>query len=269
MVGFDLETTGPDPETARIVQAAVAVVGGGLAPEGWSALCDPGVPIPEEATAVHGITDEMVRAEGVPPGEVLRALVVTLGPYLGQGLPLVAFNARYDLTVFDREIRRYGVEPLGLYERLGLPLYVIDPFVIDKWLDRYRKGSRKLDAICAQYGATLDEAHAADSDALAACRAAWVLGAKGRVIRKPRNWGGHYAADLREAKALAAEWERVRCDLDALHAAQARWAAADAAHLADYWRERITEGHEVPGDPDEVRGEWPLIPAVESATVTP
>jgi DNA polymerase-3 subunit epsilon len=44
-------------------------------------------------------------------------------------------------------------------------LLVVDPLVIDKWLDRYRKGSRKLEAICAHYGAVLDEAHDADFDA--------------------------------------------------------------------------------------------------------
>lgn len=258
LVGFDVETTGTDPNEARIVTAAVAVCGGGVGTETLSLLADPGVEIPEEAAAVHGVTTERARAEGLPAAEVVGTVVDTLETLLQAARPLVIFNARYDLTVLDREARRHGLVPLQ--DRVAL--LVVDPFVIDKWLDRYRKGSRKLDAICARYGATLDGAHAADADAVAATRAAWVLGAKGAVVR--RAWNPEMEA---EKAGLVAEWERVRWDLAALHAAQAGWAAEQAAGLADYWREKIAKGEEVPGDPDEVRGEWPLVPFEEAARV--
>ncbi|MGW4866231.1 hypothetical protein ACWEO6_33780, partial [Streptomyces sp. NPDC004291] len=53
--GFDLETTGPEPESARIVSACLAYFAGGqLHKRTW--LLDPGCEIPAGATEVHGIT---------------------------------------------------------------------------------------------------------------------------------------------------------------------------------------------------------------------
>lgn len=244
LVGFDLETTGTDPEEARIVTAAIAVCGGGLRTKRLSWLADPGVEIPEEAAAVHGITTDRARAEGEDAGLVVAAVLGRLKGYRMQGLPLVVFNARYDLTVLDREQRRYGLGPL-------VDPVVVDPLVIDKWLDRYRKGSRKLDAMCAHYGATLDGAHEADSDALAAARVAWAIGARGQVVRKAWNEEMHA-----ERLALHEEWERVRYDVGLLHEAQRGWAYEQAVGLAEYFRER---GEDASG----VRTEWPVVPMVE------
>lgn len=251
MVGFDLETTSPEPEEARIVSAAVAICGGGQPTEMRTWLADPGVPIPDEAAEVHGITTERARAEGRPVAEVVREVVAALDAVCVPA-PLVVFNARYDLTVLDRELRRHTED--GSLDDL-MPLRVIDPLVIDKWLDRYRKGSRKLEAICSHYGATLDAAHDADSDAVAAARAAWVLGAKGVVTRKV--WNEEMG---REKAALVREWEGVRFDLDLLTAAQVGWAREQAVGLAEYFREQRAKGEEETGDPDGVRVEWPVIP---------
>jgi DNA polymerase III epsilon subunit-like protein len=241
LVGLDLETTGVDPESARIVTAAIVEVGGGEGPVSCTWLADPGVEIPEEAAAVHGVTTERARAEGRPAAEVVEALLIVLRG-LAPGEPLVIFNARYDLTVLDREARRHGLEPLA-------PGGVIDPLVIDKHLDRFRRGSRKLEAICQHRRAGLDSAHEAGADALAACRLAWRLGAQGAVVRRVRN-----DAEARELAALQAEWERVRGSLVLLHAAQQRWAHEQALGLAEYFREK--------GDPaaDGVRTEWPVVP---------
>lgn len=256
MVGFDLETTATDPCEARIVTAALAKCGAGAETETDSWLADPEVEIPDEAAGVHGITTEKARAEGLPVSAVIETVIEQLDAARQLGYPVVIFNAPYDLTVLDREARRHGLDPLTLDG-----LHVIDPLVIDKWLDRFRKGSRKLEAICRQYGAKLDAAHEADSDALAACRAAWVLGAKGRVIRQIRQWGGHAAGDRRELAALQAEWARVRGDLASLHEAQTRWYFEQASGLADYFREQQAKGIEPKGDPDAVTTTWPIVPA--------
>jgi DNA polymerase-3 subunit epsilon len=82
-------------------------------------------------------------------------------------MPLIAYNASYDLTVLDAELRRHGHPPLTI----GGP--VIDPLVLDRALDRYRRGSRKLAAACEHYQVRLDGAHDAAADALAAGRVAW------------------------------------------------------------------------------------------------
>lgn len=76
---FDLETTGVDVETDRVVTAHVGVLdaqGRQVAARSW--LTDPGIPIPEGATAVHGISTERARREGRPPHEVVAEVVAAL-----------------------------------------------------------------------------------------------------------------------------------------------------------------------------------------------
>jgi DNA polymerase-3 subunit epsilon len=244
MVGLDLETTGTDIENDRIVSAAVCHIHGREATtRTW--LVDPGIEIPAEAAAIHGITTERARTEGMPARDALRALLDELDLRPADA-PVVIFNARFDLTILDRERRRHGlVEPA--------PMLVVDPLVIDKWLDRFRKGSRKLNAICAAYGAKLDTAHDASSDALAACRAAWVLGARGTVVRNIRPWRG--AQDARELAALQREWDTVRDDLGLLHEAQRVWAHDEALRLAEYF-----QGEGQLENAASVRSDWPLVP---------
>jgi len=246
LVAFDLETTSPNPEEARIVTAALAVCGMGLETDTRTWLADPGIEIPDEAAAIHGITTEKAKADGLPAAEVVRDVVTQLAVALAYGPPLIIFNARYDLTVLDRECRRYGVPPL---QERQFDLRVIDPLVIDKHLHRYRKGSRKLDAQATHYGATLDGAHDASFDALCAARVAWCIGKRGEVIRRVRG-----RDEAVEKARLTKEWETVRHDLDRLHAAQVRWAAAQAASLEDYFRQQ--------GKPERVERDWPVIPYV-------
>lgn len=232
MVGFDLETTGVDPETDRIVTACVVAVGAGPATaRTW--LADPGGEIPEEAAAVHGVSTERARAEGRPAGEVVAEIVNRLHARVtSSSAPLVVMNAAFDLTLLDREARRHGVIPLT--ERLP-GLRVVDPRVLDKEMDRYRRGSRRLEDLCAHYDVRHDGAHSADGDALAACRVAW------RIGRTYPEIGG--------------------LPLDALHDAQVSWAREQAASLREYFRR--TPGKEARAD--GVRAEWPLIPFGEVA----
>lgn len=228
MAGFDLETTGIDVESDRIVTACVVQVGGGLPVQSADWLADPGIEIPDGAAAVHGITTEKARAEGAPAAEVVESLVAALAQVVVDGIPIVAMNARYDLTLLDREARRHGVRPLS--DVVGGDLRVIDPLVLDKTVDTYRKGSRSLTALCEHYQVVLDGAHSADADAIAACRVAWRLGQ-----RFPQLAG---------------------TELGELHAAQRMWAAKQAAGLAAYF----TRTGKVEAAAS-VRAEWPLIPA--------
>ncbi|TWE16480.1 exonuclease domain-containing protein [Kitasatospora atroaurantiaca] len=175
LVGFDLETTGTDPAESRIVTAALVDTLGGRAERvaGW--LLDPGVPIPAEASAIHGITDDQVRGKGRPAAEAVEEIAAALCERLLAGRPVVAFNAPFDLSLLDAELRRYG-HP-GLAERLGGTVGpVVDALVIDRSVDKYRKGSRTLQHVCAVYGVELEDAHEAGSDALAAVRVAVALG---------------------------------------------------------------------------------------------
>ena len=115
LIALDTETTGTDPETARIVTACIGLAAqpGAWAPRQW--LINPGVPIPAEATAIHGITQEAA-GRGADPRVALAEIAAVLSDCARGGVPVVIFNASYDLTLLDREFRRHlGAElPLGL-----------------------------------------------------------------------------------------------------------------------------------------------------------
>lgn len=167
-LGFDTETTGINPSSDRIVTAALVLRLGGAnaASEDkthtW--LADPGVPIPEAASAVHGISTEYAREHGRPIKDVIDEVAATLVAHWQRGFPVVAFNAPYDVTILDAELARHGVPTLD--ERLsGAPMLVVDPLVLDRHFDRFRKGKKTLTTMAPAYGIEADEdAHTAEVD---------------------------------------------------------------------------------------------------------
>ena len=169
VLGFDTETTGVDPRTDRIVTAALVLRDGGtLRQRTW--LIDPGVEIPDVASQIHGITTDRARAEGAAPREALEEIAAELAGALAAGVPVVAYNAAYDLTLLDEELARWELPTLR--ERLGrAPGPVLDPLVLDRGLDRTREGRRALADLCGHYGVeTLDPLHTAEVDVLATLR---------------------------------------------------------------------------------------------------
>ncbi|MGW4085780.1 exonuclease domain-containing protein [Streptomyces sp. NPDC004822] len=205
LIGFDLETTGTDPREARIVTAAVVEVRDGelLGHRQW--LADPGVPIPAEAVAVHGVSNERAAAEGRPADQVADAVADVLVAYWKTGVPVVAYNAAFDLSLLSAELRRYGLP--SLRERLGGvdPAPVVDPYTIDRRVDRYRRGKRNLEAVCREYGVELASAHDAFADALAAARLAGAIAARhpkvatlgpAELHRRQIEWYAEWAADF-------------------------------------------------------------------------
>jgi len=102
LVVLDTETTGTDPEKARIVSLGFRF----HRPDGsfvdWKSYIDPRVPIPPETTAVHGITDEHVRASPA---------FAQLAPQIASALSFCDFagkNVRFDLRVLAAEFARAG-----------------------------------------------------------------------------------------------------------------------------------------------------------------
>jgi DNA polymerase III, epsilon subunit and related 3''-5'' exonucleases len=229
---FDLETTGIDVETSRIVSANIGVLDpSGACVERWDWLADPGVEIPLQASAVHGITTERARSDGRPAAEVVQEIIETLTGLFDRGLAVTIYNAPYDLTLLAREAVRYGLAPLSL------PAPIIDPLVIDKALDRYRKGKRTLEAAAAHYGVMLTDAHDASADAIAA----------GRV-----------------AQAIARTYaDQLGADVHALHQLQIGWCLDQAASFQEYMR-RVK-------DPAFLaNGAWPeRLPVVAPADLLP
>jgi DNA polymerase-3 subunit epsilon len=170
---FDTETTGTDPLEARIVTAFVGMLDAeGELERGTDWLANPGVEIPEPAVAVHGITTEMAQAEGEPAPEVLQKIIASLEWIVRNNIPLVVYNAPYDLSLLAAECARHQ---LAMPE---LGKVVVDPLVVDKQVDRYRKGGRKLGTTAEAYGVELFDAHDASADAVAAGRIAIAIARK-------------------------------------------------------------------------------------------
>ncbi|BBC37968.1 putative exonuclease [Streptomyces graminofaciens] len=232
MAAFDTETTGVDVETDRIVSAAVVVQDApGARPRVTRWLVNPGVPMPAAATAVHGLTDERLQRDGRWPAPVMEEMVRELAEQAAHGRPLVVMNAPFDLTLLDRELRRHRASSLDRWFETT-PLQVLDPRVLDKHLDRYRKGRRTLTDLCAHYEVTLEGAHDAGADALAA-------------LEVVRAVGRRFAARL--ARLSPAE----------LHTLQAVWHAAQARGLQAWF---ARSGSEEAVDPA-----WPLRPDLPAA----
>lgn len=217
---FDLETTGIDIDTCRIVTAHVGVIGpGGEVLEQRQWLVDPGVEIPTAATLIHGVTTERARLEGLPAVQGVVEIIGALTDAAARGLPIVAYNAAYDLSVLHREAERYG------HEAFRGPAHVVDPLVIDKAVDRYRRGKRTLTAACEHYGVELTAAHDAGADAIAAGRVAQAI-----------------ARRFPELAAVA---------VAELHARQVDWCREQAASYQEWRRAN--------GEPEfTTSGAWPL-----------
>ncbi|MFN3477055.1 MAG: exonuclease domain-containing protein, partial [Candidatus Methylomirabilales bacterium] len=100
---FDLETTGLHAVADRVVEIGAIKFQGDQVFQTLEVLVDPGIPIPPEATAVHGITDVMVRgAPGV--AEVLPGFLRFL-----EGSVPVAYNAPFDMAFLGYDLARAGL----------------------------------------------------------------------------------------------------------------------------------------------------------------
>ncbi|MER6419187.1 3'-5' exonuclease [Streptomyces sp. NPDC001137] len=232
LAAFDTETTGVDVETDRIVSAAVVVQDApGSRPRMTRWLVNPGVPVPEAATAVHGLTDEHLQRNGRWPAPVMYEIAEALAEQAAMARPLVVMNAPFDLTLLDRELRRHRASSLDRWFQSST-LRVLDPRVLDKHLDRYRKGRRTLTDLCAHYGVTLEGAHDAAADALAA-------------LDVVRALGRRFAARLERLSPAE------------LHALQTTWHAAQARGLQAWFAKSGTE--------EIVNTAWPLRPDLPAA----
>jgi DNA polymerase-3 subunit epsilon len=167
---FDLETTGVNTDEDRIVTCFIGrVMRDGQVNGSYSWLVNPGIPIPDGASAIHGVTDEVAQRDGADPATAIAEMLTVLRRSIAGGRPIVAYNASFDLSMLNAEARRYGLEPI---EDFGP---VLDPYVIDKAIDRYRKGKRTLVVTAEYYGVPLEDAHDAQADAVATGRVAWAL----------------------------------------------------------------------------------------------
>jgi DNA polymerase III subunit epsilon len=174
LASLDLETTGRDPATDRILAIALFRQENGRAPTPIvDTLVDPGpeVEIPAEAAAVHGITRQRLVEQGAPPlAEVLREVHAALCDLTAEGVAVVIYNAPFDWPFLAAELARLD-PPRDLPDGA-----LVDPLVLDRHVDRYRKGKRTLEAAAEHYGVALEDAHEAAADALASLGVARAIG---------------------------------------------------------------------------------------------
>ncbi|MEO6090729.1 MAG: exonuclease domain-containing protein [Umezawaea sp.] len=242
VVALDLETTDIDPRRDRMVTAAIVTITPGrtgtrpqVDTRTW--LADPGVEIPADATAIHGITTELARLEGRLAAEVIYEVVAALAEVWTPTTPLCAFNAAFDLTMLDAELRRHR----GRSFPLSGP--VVDPLCIDRQLDPQREGKRTLAAVCDHHQVRLENAHTSSGDAIAAARLAWRLAkvypdAVGRIA--PHVLHSHQARWYRDSEfAYADKLERRAAGSadrgDGAGAERLRARAADVRTCAKSW----------------------------------
>jgi len=150
IVAVDTETCALGPGRDRVVQFCAQELDGDLrALSTWTELVDPGRPIPATATAIHGISNEMVR--GKPPFAVFAPRLRRL---FRPETVFMAYNAGFDFGVLNMEFARAGVDPLPL----DIP--ILDPLLIER-----RVTSRSLGPTYRRYtGQDLERAHTADAD---------------------------------------------------------------------------------------------------------
>lgn len=251
-VGFDIESTGTDVETDRTVTATLAIVRPEMAPIKRTWVIDPGIPIPAEAAAVHGWTTERLRdAIGVyrDPAEPIGEIANLLAGHHERRTPVVIYNAQYDLTLFDRELERHNLPPLRTRASHGRGCApIIDPRVLDKHLDPYRKAvcecgcgatDKTLLGVCRHYGVPLSEAdaHSSDADALAAVALVPAI-----IERHAQRFRGF--------------------TVEGLHDAQVVWWRKAQLSFAEW--NRTKNGGKYTG----IRPEWPMIPRDDQAVLS-
>jgi DNA polymerase III subunit epsilon len=111
-VCLDFETTGLDPETDKIIEAACIVFTFDEVIDSFETLIDPKCEIPEESKKIHGITDEMVK--GKPTIEqVIPKLLALI-----QNLIIVGHGIEFDIKIMQEEIKKLPIYPVPSFRSI-------------------------------------------------------------------------------------------------------------------------------------------------------
>lgn len=192
-VWLDTETTGTTPGKDAAVQVAIVRFEGGIPAGRHVSLVDPGMMIPEAATAIHGITNEMLRdaptIQQVFARDEVRALL--------DGAQPGAFNATFDRAFVP--LQTWG-------ENWHWPW--LDPLTFVRVIDRYErgKGRHRLENACERRGIIIEKAHDAGHDAEAAGRLFYRVAAE--CLKRKQSTETLGALLTMQRHHEAEEWER-------------------------------------------------------------
>lgn len=105
IIFFDLEATGTDPGTDRIVEIAMIKINPNGSKEKYVKRINPTVPIPPETTAIHGISDEDIK-----DAPTFKQIAKELYEWM-KGCDLGGYNAvRFDIPMLAEELLRCDVQ---------------------------------------------------------------------------------------------------------------------------------------------------------------
>jgi len=149
IIFFDLETTGINIATDKIVEISILKVFPNGNKESKTWLVNPEIEIPKQASEIHGITNEQVVSE--PTFKELAKEVSTLI----EGCDLAGFNSnRFDIPLLAEELMRVGID-FDMEDRKAIDVQVI----------YHKKEQRTLSAGYQFYcGKELEGAHGAEAD---------------------------------------------------------------------------------------------------------
>lgn len=152
LVFFDLETTGINITKDRIVEISLLKVHPNGKEEIKSRLINPEMPIPAQATAIHGITDDDVK-----DSPTFKQVAKSLADML-EGCDLAGFNSsRFDVPMLSEEFLRAGVD-FDMSKRKFVDVQIIF----------HKKEQRTLEAAYKFYcDKELQNAHSAEADTIA------------------------------------------------------------------------------------------------------
>lgn len=163
---FDTETNGVDVENDRILTCFMRARDGEEVVFERNWVIDPGVEVPEEAAAIHGMTTEWIRKNGRKDWEeAISEIVANLVDYGRWGFLVTGYNSSFDLAILEAEAKRSREDVVGIAFVLPQTKF-FDPLILSRRFDKYRKGGHKLVDIARAHGFEVDEskAHEASYD---------------------------------------------------------------------------------------------------------
>lgn len=185
---FDLETTGINISRDRVVEISILKVFPNGEKEKRTDLVNPGIPIPDETSLIHGIYDKDVK-DAPTFKDIAKALIIFL-----EGCDLAGFNIlRFDVPVLVEEFLRAGIN-FDISKRK-----LIDSQKIFHLMEK-----RNLSAAYRFYcKKTLENAHSAEADTLATYEI---------LLKQIEMYDGQEVEDMKGNKLGV-----IQNDMDAVH----------------------------------------------------
>ncbi len=211
---IDFETTGVNPYESRAVEMAIVHMNLGEGNEEvvFKQRFNPQVPIPEGASNIHGITNDVV-TDCPSFGE----MIPTIEKHL-QNRVLAAYNLSFDWTVLNSEYRRSTTWHPDIDQRsaYGYSFFGLCGLIMAREIDQGDRGRgyHSLSSVCTRRDIALTEAHSADADSLATAKLLEMLlkevtGSVGRFPTVRDFWAWQKSAAMAQERGLR-DWLRTK-----------------------------------------------------------